>query len=181
MNVEHEEEDLPTTSKCGTCEYKSDDENDLKTHIKSNHVIKCDLCSFEGESKYDMEDHDLFEHNFPCPNCLNIFRTPEKQDIHICKLDIINPTFESLYMRNWLDGNGCNPIMCSKREQEVIILHNDYCVSGRRLCCWMPYSLAYTNENEVIPLERGKYAYERKMRHREILWSKLTEDIDKLK
>jgi hypothetical protein len=63
----------------------------------------------------------------------------------------------------------------------VIILQDDYCVSLRRLCCWTPYSLASKNENEVIYLERGKYAYELKMRHREILWSKLTEDIDKLK
>ena len=175
---EHLEESLPSTSKCGTCNYDSADENDLKIHMKSNHVIMCDLCSFEAKNKSDIEDHDLFEHNFPCPNCLNIFRTPDKHETHICKLEIINPTFETLYMRNWLDGNGCNPIMCSKREQEVIILHEDNCVSGRRLCCWSPYLLATIIKNEVTHLERGKYAYERKMRHREILWSKLVEEIE---
>ena len=74
-----------------------------------------------------------------------------------------------------MDGN---PIMCSKREQEVIILHEDNCVSGRRLCCWSPYLLATIIKNEVTHLERGKYAYERKMRHREILWSKLVEEIE---
>ena len=73
------------TFKCGTFDYDSADENDFNFHMKSNHVIKCDLCSFEG---------DLFEHNFPCPNCLNIFRTTDKHDTNICKLEIINPTFE---------------------------------------------------------------------------------------
>ena len=179
--LEHEEENLPSTSKCGTCDYDSADEIDLKTHMESNHVIQCDLCSFGGKDKSDMEDHDLFEHNFPCPNCLHIFRTPEKEDTHICKLEIMNPIFETLYMRNWLDGNGCNSVMCNEREQEVIILHNDYCVSGQRLCCWSPYSLATINKNEVTHLARGKYAYERKMKHREILWSKLVEDIEKLR
>ena len=93
----------------------------------------------------------------------------------------MNPSFKTLYMRNWLDGNGCNSVMCNEREQEVIILHNDYCVSGQELCCWSPYSFATIKKNEVTHLERGKYAYERKMRHREILWSKLVEDIEKLK
>ena len=50
----------------------------------------------------------------------------------ICKLEITNPTFETLYMRNRLDGNGCNQILCSKREQEVMVVHNDHCVSGHK-------------------------------------------------
>ena len=33
--------DAPTTSKCGSCEYESDDENDLNKHVKINHGFVC--------------------------------------------------------------------------------------------------------------------------------------------
>ena len=33
--------DAPTTSKCGACEYESDDENDLNKHVKINHGFVC--------------------------------------------------------------------------------------------------------------------------------------------
>ena len=33
-----EKDSLPSTSKCGTCAYVSDDENDMKTHESEQHV-----------------------------------------------------------------------------------------------------------------------------------------------
>jgi hypothetical protein len=53
-------ESLPSTSKCGKCEYESDDEIELETHMKSNHLdrksqngnnqilFKYDICAFNA-------------------------------------------------------------------------------------------------------------------------------------
>ena len=89
----------------------------------------------------------------------------------------MNPTFESMYFRSWLDGNGCNTIYCSKQNQEVAILHSVDCIANDRECGWVPYKLNIKSESEVTHLKDQGYTYETKMRCREILWSKLVEDI----
>ena len=88
----------------------------------------CDLCDFETDSKTKLDTHELFEHNFPCPDCLNIFRTAHKLEKHICKLEVENPTYDSFYSRDWMNGNGCNSINSTKLCQEVGILHSEKCV-----------------------------------------------------
>jgi hypothetical protein len=40
-------EDVPSTSKCGRCDYESDDEGDLRAHLESDHeegIFKCETC-----------------------------------------------------------------------------------------------------------------------------------------
>ena len=113
---EHADEDMPSTSKCGKCDYESDEESDIKTHIESAHKFRCDLCDFQADLKDDLETHELFEHNNPCPECINTFRTPDKLEQHICKLEVTNPENGPLYTKNWVDGNGCNSIYCNLRK-----------------------------------------------------------------
>ena len=172
----HDDENMPSSSKCGKCDYESEDDSDLNTHMKSDHGIRCDLCSYVEENELDLEGHNLFEHNFPCPNCLNIFRTPDKLDRHICKLQVLNPTFESFYSKDWLDGNGCNSIFCSELGREVLVLHCSKCVNKIKTCCWIPYSVSVKVDG-IMHIESRNFTYERKMRHREILWPKVLEAI----
>ena len=171
------DEDKPSTSKCGKCEYESEDESDIEMHMKSSHEFNCNLCNFQTDMKDKFDTHELFEHNFPCSECLNIFRTPIKLKDHICKLEVINPEFGSFYIKNWLDGNGCNAIYCSEQGQELAILHCQKCVSNQKKCGWTPFTLSIKN-NGVTHLELEKYAFECKMRYREILWPKLAEDTN---
>lgn len=175
--IEHTDEDKPSTSKCGKCEYESEDESDIEMHMKSSHEFNCNLCNFQTDMKDKFDTHELFEHNFPCSECLNIFRTPIKLKDHICKLEVINPEFGSFYIKNWLDGNGCNAIYCSEQGQELAILHCQKCVSNQKKCGWTPFTLSIKN-NGVTHLELEKYAFECKMRYREILWPKLAEDTN---
>ena len=170
-------DDIPSTSKCGKCNYESDDELNMETHVKTNHKLKCDLCDFVAETKDKLDTHELFEHNFPCPNCLNIFRTPNKYKVHICKLEVVNPSHQNLYTKNWIDGNGCNSIFCRELSQEVIILHCEKCISNRRTCYWSPYTLT-VKINAVAHLELDKFTKEPNHKLREILWSKLIESTD---
>ena len=143
----------------------------MHNHIESSHMVKCDLCSFVAEDEDTLDTHELFEHNFPCPNCLNIFRTIDKIDGHICKLEITNPTYQTLYTKHWLDR-----IFCSKLDKEVAILHCENCVEKNKTCGWTPYSLL--RKDEVTHLESGNFIYECKMRFREILWTKLVAAIE---
>ena len=55
-----EQDSLPSTSKCGTCAYVSDDENDMKTHeseqhVDEMHVFSCELCEFKSIHTNDMK------------------------------------------------------------------------------------------------------------------------------
>ena len=45
---EEEENSIPTTSKCGKCEYESDDECEMKKHLKSIHDFKCGECDYNS-------------------------------------------------------------------------------------------------------------------------------------
>ena len=58
--IVHTDDNLPSTSKCGTCEYESDDETDLKMHMKSEHEphwYKCDTCDLAFKTKLKLKDH----------------------------------------------------------------------------------------------------------------------------
>ena len=54
------DKNLPSTSKCGTCDYTSDNETDLEVH-KEKHISICDVfeflcskCDYETNDKKDM-------------------------------------------------------------------------------------------------------------------------------
>ena len=173
----HSDENLPTTSKCGQCEYQSEDEDSLNEHMQE-HVLECDLCDFKTESRRDKDTHELFEHNNPCPECLQIFRTYDKLEKHTCKLEVRNPAFQTYYTRSWVDGNACNSVFCNILGKEVAILHIEKCLTNKKCCCWAPYDLA-RKISETVHLEFDKFAKEEKMRYRDILWSELVKEINK--
>ena len=165
--TEHTEENTPSTSKCGKCPYESDDEKDMNVHIKQNHktnVLTCDVCSFKSEdadtlSKHKTEQHEIKcdycdfitqwkeshdlhlaeHHKFRCTKCKLAHNDSWKHNIHTCKVDIDNPTFKSFYSKAWLDQNGCNPVYCTERNEDVAWLHNDKCWSGELPCSWPPH------------------------------------------
>ena len=41
---------MPSNSKCVSCTYESEDENDVKPHMKSKHMQSGDSCSFEADN-----------------------------------------------------------------------------------------------------------------------------------
>ena len=96
--TEHLDENLPSTSNCGKCEYTSDDEEDLNLHIKSVHVILCNLCDFETDSNSTFNEHNLSVHTFPCNNCKLSFKSERKLSGHMCRIHILNPTCGDSYI-----------------------------------------------------------------------------------
>ena len=88
MSDNHKDDDLPSTSNCGNCDYKSDEESEMKLHIESNHSFKCKTChkifSSELSLKSHVEDKLATPKTLECETCSYICNTAEKLDKHMC-------------------------------------------------------------------------------------------------
>ena len=172
----HSDENAPTTSKCGTCEYQSDGEEDLRVHLNTHLKHSCDKCDYETDLQYEFMTHKSLEHNKGCTECRQTFITEEKLEKHVCKIDTGNPSFEHFYSRSWMDSNNCNKIYCNNIKQEVAILHCEKCVKSERSCCWAPYILSGQSSG-VTHLEFKKYTKEFIFKNREIKWPELVKAL----
>ena len=125
---EHVDEVMPSTSKCGKCDYESDEESDIKTHIESAHKFRCDLCDFQADFNGDLDTHKLFEHNNPCSECINTFRTPDKLEQHICKLEITNPNTDLCIPRiGWMEMVAIQSIALTKAVRWQFYMAKNVC------------------------------------------------------
>jgi uncharacterized protein (UPF0335 family) len=114
------DEDVPSTSKCGQCDYESEGESDLEKHVEVSHaqIIECKIC------------------NLVC-------KSEEKLENHMCRVTIRNPSFCDFYTNNWIVTNRCTSIYHRINKDEVALLHcKDYIESKRRCIekfpLWLP-------------------------------------------
>ena len=124
LENENTDTNVPSTSKCGKCDYESDTEVDLKAHIESDHEDEI-LCNFE------------------CETCDLVCKTGEKLKKHLCRIEVKNPTFGDFYISNWVVTNRCNPIFHKIKNQEIAILHCKECMNNENRCSdkfplWLP-------------------------------------------
>ena len=143
----HVEESVPTTSKCGSCEYESEDEIDMNEHIKSKHVIKCKICDLEFESEMKMKKH-------------------------MCRVHVSNPTCGDFYTKNWIIANGCTRIYSKSKEIEVLFLHSKQCLSKQSSCpdLYASYDMTnYDGEAYHAPLE--DFFSDNKINWEELNWN----------
>ena len=132
----YSDDDKPSTSKCGTCEYTSDDESEVKIHMRRKHGFKCDVCYYVSDNEESLERHVIVKHEklnvvdqeFKCDRCGLTLKTKVKLKKHICKVRVKNPSNGSLYMKGWYDCNGCTQVYSSILNKEVAWLHSDNCV-----------------------------------------------------
>ena len=57
---ENIDENVPSKSKCGRCDYESDDEGDLRAHMESDHedeIFKCETCGLVCKTEEKLEKH----------------------------------------------------------------------------------------------------------------------------
>ena len=47
----HQDETVPSTSKCGSCDFESDDEKNINMHVKSKHEFSCEICELNFRVK----------------------------------------------------------------------------------------------------------------------------------
>ena len=130
------------SANCEQCENGIEREKSAKKHLENNHLqtqegeiastsnrnkFKCDECDFLGDSTNGMKMHMTEAHEMECDICNQSFRSEDKLEYHICKLHIENPSFETLYIKDWNDRKGCSPIFCNEEKNEVAILHTEKC------------------------------------------------------
>ena len=90
-SLSYSDDDIPTTSKCGTCEYESDSENELKRHIKAKHEdLKKHVCSPHGKM------NSVNDKGYKCDVCDLTLKTTGKVKKHICIVKVENPSYGSL-------------------------------------------------------------------------------------
>ena len=74
------DEDLPSKSKCGQCDYESDSENDIKEHMQVNHEMICDQCDLTFNTKLRLENHTDEIHHSNCKK--------SESDVYVAQIDI---------------------------------------------------------------------------------------------
>ena len=84
--------DIPSTSKCVSCEYKSENENDINIHVKTEHDLLCKVCDLT-------------------------FETVRKLNMHMCRVNVLNPEYGEFYTKNWMVYDDCTRIFSRLKEQ----------------------------------------------------------------
>ena len=147
MSDNHKDDDLPSTSNCGNCDYKSDEESEMKLHIESNHSFKCKTCHKIFSSELSLKSHVEDKHATPktleCETCSYICNTAEKLEKHMCRITVRNPSFCDLYTKNWIVLNRCTYIYHRIEKREVALLHCKDCMDNKNRCMekyplWLP-------------------------------------------
>ena len=105
----HEDENIPTTSKCKSCDYESDDEDEMNRHVNVKHKLCCDLCNLDFESDRKLKNHT-------------------------CKILVSNPSCGDSYTKNWILSHGCTRVFSHSLKREIVFLHSQQCVDGVKSC-----------------------------------------------
>ena len=152
------DEDIPSTSKCGKCDYESEEECEMKKHLESKHDSMDNNCDLACSNKLVLErhvavkvsksesDHEVCEKtstNFYCKTCNLAFSSEDKLDKHFCRVTVRNPSFCDLYTKNWILLNRCSFIYNRIKKVEVALLHCNDCVENKSRCTdkfpiWLP-------------------------------------------
>ena len=149
-SLEHIDESMPSTSKCGTCDYKSDDETDLHIHMTSNHLItkiKCDFCELEEKTEEELNAQKLSVHGIKCEHCGETYIGEKKFKTHTCRKHVPNPDYMDLYMKNWFVRNACIPVYSKRLKKEVVLLHTEQCWEKKNFCPEIPLNLDITQKS----------------------------------
>ena len=120
------DENLPSTSKCGECDYKSGDENDLNEHKETLHESKketfiCTYCEFKCDTEIELSKHIQLKHElYECKLCDVHFKQEGKLKSHMCRVPVNNPAHESLYTKGWYDANCCTTVFAVLKTPRLL-------------------------------------------------------------
>ena len=178
ISLSHSDENLPSTSKCGECDYKSDDENDLQEHRETLHESNkdkfiCTHCEFKCDTENELSKHIQLKHElYECKLCDIHFKTEGKLKSHMCKVPIKNPAHGSLYTKGWYDANDCTPVYSSLKNTEVAWLHHKQCQEDNP--CAASEDINAEDDDKIEGLEHLKIDFF--LENGEINWNRLIID-----
>ena len=108
-------------------------------HIFEKHEFECEhrcvqIIQGDGFDYHMLQIHKVNKHPYTCETCGFTCLTKAKVWVHICKADLKNSTFDTLYTKSWYNKNVCNPIYCTRLDRDVAWLHDDKCWSHDVSC-----------------------------------------------
>ena len=111
-----------------------------------------------------IEKHD---YTCKCDICGVAVKMESKLSDHICRVELRNPSFDTLYTRDWYNANGCNAVYCKTQNRDVAILHTEKCWSNTAKCFW-------PREEKSL---RKHFLSEKVIKNKEVQWKMLLEYI----
>ena len=160
--------------KCDHCGIIESTAVELEQHELEKHELECEHCDFKTYMEVDFDKHMEEKHGtnkrpYICDTCELTFRTKDIVMVHICKINLNNPTFKTLYTKNWYNANGCNALYCTRKSRDVAWLHSEKCWNNDVSCFW-PGSLA---KNAVKHFEMAKI-----INNGELCWPTIFKELE---
>ena len=143
----------------------------------------CDICDFQSVNKDDLKSHNYENHEVKCDHCGETFEGRRKLEKHICRLNIQNPAYIDMYMKNWYVRNDCIRVFSKRLKKEIILLHSEHCWEKENFCSEMPGNFdqkekSILDENNLLHVPAKKSETVRK--DGSICWLALRGTMDKL-
>ena len=166
---DHLDEHVGKNHECQFCDMKTITGEELHQHKRQKHEIKCKLCKFEAQKNWILGNHMIEKHEYTCKCnvCGVAFKMESKLSDHICKVELRNPKFDTLYTRDWYDANGCNAVYCTTQNRDVAMMHSEKCWSDKVKCFWP------REEKSCVK----HFQLEKVIKNEEIHWQTLLEEI----
>ena len=164
--------DIHSENKYETIEVNCEASTSIRSILKCD--ISCDECDMKTKNVAELNAHKIEKHkeHLSCDQCELTFDSREKLRKHMCRLNIVNPTCDEFYVKNWIHVDRCTPVFSLKKRKEVVILHSKDCVSFENRCSEYPpdYEEFY---NDSWHREREDYII-----NGEIDWEELKDQTD---
>ena len=166
---DHLDEHVGKNHECKFCDMKTITGEELHQHKRQKHEIKCKLCKFEAQKNWILGNHMIEKHEYTCKCnvCGVAFKMESKLSDHICKVELRNPKFDTLYTRDWYNANGCNAVYCTTQNRDVAMIHADKCWSNKVKCFWPRKEKTFVKHFQL----------EKVIKNEEIHWETLLEEI----
>ena len=124
---------------CDKCENVGEFNSELclqkeKLHTDVPSTSKCGSCEFESPNANDMNTHSQIKHEFACEDCEIIFKNKVKLETHMCRIIIKNPMYGDYYTKNWVIAKNCTRIFSNSGKKEILFLHSKQCIDHTSSC-----------------------------------------------
>eukprot|EP00092_Neocalanus_flemingeri_P029808 GFUD01032362.1.p1 GENE.GFUD01032362.1~~GFUD01032362.1.p1 ORF type:complete len:354 (-),score=83.18 GFUD01032362.1:67-1128(-) len=104
----------------------------------SNSQLSCLNYEFKiSKDEHRNKENDTLHKDY-CEDCDQRFETKANEEKHLCKIVLKNPSFETMYLKNFLLTKQCSPILSLENRKEFAILHCDNCWNFTSFCEKLP-------------------------------------------
>ena len=132
----------------------------------------CDECEFKTENESDLKSHIGQLHIHTCENCNLTFEGYNKLKNHTCRIKIENPTSYWFYTKDWFEHGKFIRVFDNQLKEEVVVIHGEDCIHNNA-CILFPENFKkekyFKDTNKILHLTKSYYMTSNKIKWEE-LW-----------